>query len=119
MEQVTPATIKNAINEIKPDILHCHDFTASLFASLVTKKIPIISHLHHNSPWLKKVNLKSIMYFFSVPRYSKVLAVSNSIFDDYVFSKRIKQKIVIGNIVNIKKYLDNNVDVPVNLNTSV
>ncbi len=107
-DKVSTTSLRRAINEIRPDIIHCHDFTASLLSSIVAKNIPLISHLHHNASWMKKINIKSMLYLFSLHRYKCVLAVSQAIFDEYRFSEFIKNKIVIGNIIDIesitKKY---------------
>ena len=46
--------LKKAIEKIQPDIIHAHDFTAGILAASLINRIPIINHLHNNSPWLKK-----------------------------------------------------------------
>ena len=97
--------IKRVIKKCKPDIIHAHDFTASIISAIASnKKIKVISHIHNNNPWMKKVNLKTIMYLLSTIKYKKILIVSKSIIDEYVFKKFIDKKVeVIGNIVDTNR----------------
>ncbi|OON90594.1 MAG: hypothetical protein ATN32_03560 [Candidatus Epulonipiscium fishelsonii] len=95
--------IKKMIKVLKPTIIHAHDFRASIISALSTSKIPIISHLHNNSPWLKNYGIYSWVYLISTIKYKKILIVSNSIKQEYVFGRWIKSKILmIGNPINIK-----------------
>ena len=97
----------NRINkEYKPDIIHATDYKASVVCSFARKRCKLISHLHNNSPWLKKYSLYSFVFLFATLRIDKILIVSNSIEKEYVFSKNIKNKIInIGNPVSRKKIL--------------
>jgi len=95
--------IRRLIRKHNPDIIHAHDFTAGIITSLSTYQTPIINHLHNNSPWIKMICLKSIIYGLSCTRYKKILTVSKSIMDEYIFGKIFKNKIVvIGNPVNLE-----------------
>lgn len=104
--------IKRVIKEERPNIIHAHDFTAGIICSLATNK-PIINHIHNNSPWIKHYSLRSIVYAVSCFKYKKILTVSDSVMDEYVYGKWFKQKTeVVGNpidIGNIRK-LAGNVD---------
>lgn len=84
--------IRRIIKLFKPDIIHAHDYTASIIVASSGVKIPIISHLHNNPPWLKNYNVYSYLYLLSTFRYKKVLGVSESIFEEYVFGKKISNK---------------------------
>ena len=95
--------LKKVVADFKPDIIHAHDFRASIVCSGFSKKTDVISHLHNNSPWLKKFCLKSIVYGLSCKRYKKILTVSDSVFDEFIFGERFKSKLTrIGNPVNIE-----------------
>lgn len=95
-------SIRRAIEILKPDIIHAHDFTAGILSTLSTGKIPIISHLHNNSPWIQKLGIKSIAYALSCLRYNKILTVSESIMKEYIFGNLfIKKSQVIGNPIDI------------------
>ena len=102
IDKIDVNNIKKAIKDIKPDIIHAHDFTAGVICSLSTRKIPIVNHLHSNPPWIKSISWKSILYGFSCFRYRKFLTVSNSVMDEFIFGKFFKKKIsVIGNPINL------------------
>lgn len=115
VEKLSIKEIKRMLNELKPDIIHAHDFTASMMAALAAKK-RIISHLHNNPPWIQHYGLKSWGFLASTLRYRHILTVSNSIQDEYVFGKIIRKKIsMIGNPINkddiiAKSSLNSNID---------
>lgn len=93
--------IRRVIRKYRPDVIHAHDFTASIISALSTFRIPVISHIHNNSPWLKKVGKNSLVYGLSCLRYKKMLGVSPSVFDEFVFGGLFKRKSqVIGNPVS-------------------
>lgn len=107
VSQVSISNIIRAIKDEAPDIIHAHDFTAGVIASLSTAKIPIISHLHSNPIWIKKMNLKTIMYGLSSIRYKKIVSVSDSVMDEYIFGKMLKKKsIIIPNPIDIESILE-------------
>jgi len=96
--------IRRVVEICKPDIIHAHDFTASIICACSGINLPIISHLHNNAPWLQKYCVNSFVYLFSCLKYSEILVVSSSILDEYVFGNWIKKKsIVISNPINISR----------------
>lgn len=104
IKKVSTKEIRQVIKKYNPDIIHAHDFTTSCICALTLTKIPIISHLHHDAPWLKKINLKTLMYLLCSHKIKLILTVSDSIQKEYVFSNFIKNKIMcIGNPVSVKK----------------
>ncbi|CEP81819.1 glycosyltransferase [Paraclostridium sordellii] len=95
--------VKKIIEEYKPDIIHAHDATASVISSIFYKKCKIISHLHSNPPWIRKFGLNSIIYLVRSFKYNKILTVSKSIMDEYVYGNIMKNKVIqINNPVNIE-----------------
>lgn len=93
--------LRRLIRTYHPSCIHAHDFTASLLSSVSTWRIPVISHIHNNPPWLKAVNPRTIAYGVSCLRYRRILGVSPSVFDEYVFGKLFRRKMqVIGNPVD-------------------
>ena len=96
--------IKRIIDIEKPDIIHCSDYRASTKMALINTNIPIISHLHNNPLWLKKICINSIAYFVVSKRFKKILTVSDSIKDEYIFSRFLKDKIVmIDNPISVSE----------------
>lgn len=95
--------LRKAVKEIEPDIIHAHDFTASVFSAILNLKIPFISHIHNNASWIKKISFKTLAYAIACFKCEKILAVSSSIFDEYVFGGMFKSKVeVVGNPINVK-----------------
>ncbi len=97
--------IRRAIGLLKPDIIHAHDFNASVVSAIAApRSISVISHIHQSPPWMKKRNLRTVVYEMCSARYSKILAVSDSIIKDSVFGKKIAGKtVIIGNPINTEK----------------
>lgn len=95
-----PRELLKIIKVEKPDILHCHDYKASLLGSITNVK-KIISHIHNNPPFAKRINVKSIAYLVSTLRFKKVICVSQKIKEEMWFSRFLGGKIsVIHNWVN-------------------
>ncbi len=92
IEKLSFSEIRRVVKKLRPDIIHAHDFRASVICALANTQVPIISHLHNNSPWLKKRGLYSYLYFFCSSSFSKILMVSDSILKEYVFGNEISQK---------------------------
>lgn len=101
LKKLTVYELKNILKLVDPDVIHAHDFTASIVSALTLTKTPIISHIHNNVPWLKKIGFNSLAYLFSSIKYYKILGVSPSIINEYIFSSLIKKK-----FVNIENPID-------------
>ncbi|WP_102264477.1 glycosyltransferase [Mesobacillus jeotgali] len=114
IDKLKPSELKRVINYYKPNIIHAHDVRATLISTLVTDRIPVISHLHGNIEDMRKFGLKSFLYMLSTKKVKKVISVSESILVDYVFKKHIESKTVcLRNIIytpRIEKlmHMDNN-----------
>lgn len=106
IKKISVSEMKRVINKYEPDIIHAHDFTASIISSIVGKKRKVISHIHCNPTWMKNINLYSIVYLISTIRYKKILLVSKSIINEYIFGKFIRKKsLIIDNPIDIKKII--------------
>lgn len=106
-DKVSLKEVRHIINEYKPDIIHAHDFTASVVTAATMTHVPIVSHLHNNVPWLGKFCIRSIVYGASSIRYRKVLTVSKSVSEEYIFGKALKKKfIIVGNPISIEAIND-------------
>lgn len=101
IEKLSIKNLKKVIETYNPDIIHAHDYTASLIASLSGFKGKIISHLHINAKFAKNWNIKSILYALSMNKYQKVIGVSDAVINEAIFKKKIKDKyITLYNYVN-------------------
>ena len=97
-------SIKKACSSFKPNIIHAHDPKATIAAVLTNKKQNIISHIHSNHRYMRKITLKSLIYHFYIEKHiTGIIWVSNSARDEYVFAKNIPKILpsyVIQNVVD-------------------
>ena len=99
--------LKKVIKEYNPDIIHSHDYNASVKCSFIKGKIPLIQHLHNNSLWIRKLCIKSLLYLYAGKRADEILVVSESIINEYIFSKYIHGKVqCIDNPIGRNSILD-------------
>ncbi|MDC7783892.1 glycosyltransferase [Priestia megaterium] len=107
IESNSISNIKKVVKDWKPDIIHAHDFGATIKSSLASSNIPIVSHIHQNPTWLKKLNLRSLIFFMSCFRISHIVAVTPAIVDSAVFASFFKNKVsVIENTVDTKLVIE-------------
>jgi len=90
--------ISKIVKDFKPDIIHAHDFRASIIVPFVTRNIPIISHLHNNQPWIKTLNLKTCLYLRIAKSFASIFVVSSAIKNE--FYHLIESKIPITVVSN-------------------
>ena len=103
LKKLSVNAIKRIIKNNKPDIIHAHDYTAGVLCALTFTKVPIINHIHNNAPWIRSVGIKSLLYLACYSRFKCIVSVSNSIVNEYVFGKKIKNKVtVLRNPIDIK-----------------
>lgn len=107
LEKLSYKEVKKAIKKYNPNVIHAHDFRASSICSFLKKEKYLITHIHNNSPWIKKLNFNSILFLYVGLKSNKILTVSASIENEYIFSKIIKNKIIcIGNPVSRENILN-------------
>ena len=101
LENISVGAVRKAIRDLKPDLIHAHDFSMATCAALAAGKTPVVAHFHNNPLWLKKICPQSVALALSLPRIRNVISVSNSIEAEYIFRGLLKQKnTVVGNVVN-------------------
>lgn len=123
LNKMTPSHVKNLVCEMQPDVIHAHDFTASVVVAYACKNISfafgkrpkVISHLHCNPTWLQSRNAKTILYRMASRWMDDILTVSDAIAEEYVFRDHLSCKVTtMGNpfsIQEIRQSVDgNNVD---------
>lgn len=103
LEKVSKKSVQKVIDDYKPDIIHSHDYTASVLVALCKFRGEIISHIHHTPPFAKKISPKSIAYLISTTRYEYIVSVSKSIMQETVFYNKINNKVRV-----IENYIDSN-----------
>lgn len=107
IENMSRKSIKKFIEEWKPDIIQAHDYTASVICSTVKGKIPLIEHIHNNCLWIKKICPKSLAFLYAGMKADKILTVSDSIKNEFIFSKIIEKKVIkVSNPVSCSEVLE-------------
>lgn len=103
IKKMSVGEIKRVIKKYNPDIIHAHDFTASIICAVSAQKIPVISHIHNNCPWLKKICLKTLAYGMTCFKYKYMLGVSDSVFEEFIFGRFFdKKEKIVGNPISVE-----------------
>ena len=104
VESLTPGNLKKIIREEKPDRIHAHDMRAGLVSALACGRIPLISHIHNNAYDARGLSLKSIGYLIAAWKAKKIIWVSNSSYDGYLFHRLFaKKSLVLYNIIDTEQ----------------
>lgn len=107
IDKLSIKNLKSVIKSFQPNIIHAHDYTASVLVAFSGFKGKIISHLHNNAPFATKWNFKTILYNISISKYSKVIGVSDKVYAEAIFKKKLKSKyITIYNYVDREKIIE-------------
>ncbi len=86
------------IQRLKPDIIHAHDFSATVFCASLTGGFRLISHLHCSPLWAQKWNMRTVLYRMAAHRAFRILAVSEKAYDSFAFAECLRNKcMIIGN----------------------
>jgi glycosyltransferase involved in cell wall biosynthesis len=97
IKKLSVIELRKVIKKLNPDIVHAHDVKASVIAALSTpKRIRIISHMHVNDTKMRHYSIKSIIYRLVSKRYLRIIWVSRSAYDDYVFKLTVEKRSIIA-----------------------
>ena len=101
LEKFTRKNIKRAINKIRPDIVHAHDFTATLMIAGMKKDFRLISHLHQDPLWARKWNPKTLLFTAFLHRIDCLIVVSENALQNFVFKTFCQKNVkVIHNLID-------------------
>jgi len=93
--------LKRVLKAYQPDIVHAHDFSASVLCGYMKKDFFLISHLHNNPHWIQEWNAKTVLYRMTKNRLDRIFLVSDAIVEEAVFLSRLDPRVVvIGNPVD-------------------
>ena len=107
ISSLSTGELRRVIREQKPDILHAHDMGATFCAAQSCGKIPLISHIHGNAVSSRRINLRTLAYLWASRRAQRILWVSESSRDGYVFKSRLKNKsLVLNNVISRTQIYD-------------
>ncbi|MCR5195014.1 MAG: glycosyltransferase [Pseudobutyrivibrio sp.] len=102
--KLTISEIQKAVDELHPSVVHAHDFTASVLCAYALKgKVPVVSHLHNNPPWIQKIHYKTISYLMACKYISHILMVSEAVKNEYRYTGKLKCPItIVGNPFSVE-----------------
>ena len=95
LKQFSYRNLTEAMRKYKPDIVHAHDFSATVMCALIPGKFRLISHLHYDPPWARKWNVRTAAYLVFGKRVYRILAVSLGAYNNFVFADILRNKTVI------------------------
>ena len=95
VEKVDENAIKEAIDEVKPDIIHAYEYDCSLMCTKVTDTIPIISHLYSIPRWVQKIGPKSVIYGGACKNFSKIIIPDKLVEEKAWFKDKMEGKTVV------------------------
>lgn len=106
VNRLTPWDMQKVINYYQPDIIHAHDYRASVMSAYTKKRSKLVSHLHCNYPWANRINPRTCLYSCTIPEYERIITVSEAIRDDFVWPDRIKSRVkVLHNVIDLQQIL--------------
>ena len=95
VEKVDEEAIKEAIDEVHPDIIHAYEYECSLMCTKVTDTIPIISHLYSVPKWVQKIGPKSVIYGSACKNFTKIIIPNQRVEDKAWFKDKMEGKTVV------------------------
>ncbi len=90
--------LQSVIQQYQPDIVHAHDFSATVLCASLKRQFRLISHLHYDPPWVTHWNLKTLIFAACNRRIDCLLGVSEAMFQSMVFYPTYRKKArAVGN----------------------
>ncbi|MDX2776124.1 glycosyltransferase [Streptomyces caniscabiei] len=106
--------VRNVVRTMRPDVIHAHDFRASLIAGLFHRKATVISHIHQNPDWLHSWNFRSLLYMLCIRKVRTIIVVTDAVARSPVFKRVQAQKVLtIRNYVDKEAIIQKAIDAPV------
>lgn len=104
IKKMSYGELRRIVRSYNPDIIHAHDFRASILASYFSMGIRIISHIHQNPEWLNRINHKSLLYRLRMSRFHRIIVVTDAMRGNYVFKTNSGNRVVtIRNSIDIER----------------
>lgn len=101
IDKLSYSEVKKVVKEYKPDIIHAHDYRATLIAAMFSHKCKIVSHIHVNNPLMINRTKYSILFNYIFKKVDEIIWVSDSAFDNFYYKNNVLNKsTVIYNIID-------------------
>ena len=103
MKRFSLAQLWYVLRAYQPDMVHAHDFSASVLCALVLclqkekglRHARLVSHLHNDPPWIRRWNVRSVVYAAAKKRIDTVVAVSCQIPQEAVFLDEKEERVAV------------------------
>jgi glycosyltransferase involved in cell wall biosynthesis len=79
VDKLNILSIINSCRIFKPNIVHAHDFRATIFVQFCCHNVRIISHIHQNPEWLYKYRIMVVIYDYIFSRNTEYVTVSEGV----------------------------------------
>lgn len=86
--------LRRVLQEFGPDIVHAHDFSASVLCAFLKRDFCLVSHLHNDPPWIRKWGGKSWAYFLVERKMNQILVVSDEVREEAVFLRNAHERVL-------------------------
>lgn len=104
LKEFSEKDIRQVVETFRPDVIHAHDFSASVVCARVKGRAKLISHLHYDPPWTARWNARTLAYAWYAGKMDRILSVSGQSFRHMVFADRLKDKCtVVGNPIDTER----------------
>lgn len=98
--------LNNVVQKYQPDVVHAHDFSATVLCASIKGTFRLISHLHYDPPWVTKWNVKTIAFRMCKFRIGRVITVTNKAFESMVFADAYSDRhLALSNPIDKKNIL--------------
>ena len=101
MSKLCHSELNRIVNEYKPDVIHGHDIRGAYQASRFSHKAKIIHTIHGNDLRMRKVSVKSMLYYWAATKAAHIFWVSKTCLEQYKFYDLVKNKSsLLYNVIN-------------------
>jgi|GEM_PF-1524527 len=101
LSSLTPWGVRAVLREQRFDVVHAHDFKASVVAAIAGFHGPVVSHIHSNPGFVKSWNPFSLVYRAVCGRFSRAVFVSDEATRGTVFAAALGVRArVIHNVID-------------------
>ncbi len=93
--------IRSACAKLGANVIYAHDFRATIKSVLACTGARVVSHIHHNPPWLFRIDPRALAFLIACFRVNAVVFVSDWILSFKLFVRLHEKRIrIIPNYVD-------------------
>lgn len=101
LSRLSPGAVRIAVKRAGVDVIHAHDFIASVLAACSGFPGRIVSHIHSNPGFVKSWNPLTAVFKAACHKFARIVFVSDEAVKGTVFAPAVADKVrVIRNVVD-------------------